>query len=520
MFVGPKGDGFIGIEGAYVNLLHHHWGFAKKHLANGTSALFIEDGVKPIVQWIYSYMLGGEKDTDCQSKLDDLSIPQLIDLYDHATYLEYQSLADRVIGYLRSRFRQVLPNVNSIQRINLVIPSLTDYVIKLIADVMTKPLVFDYTAYMTHAEEDADFRIALEESIHQTLDHRVILSEKYYNGPNPNRYLRESNDYYLKVAAQRSVAEPNVNENGDIMDAKKPRKPRRSRKAKRAPPQTENNGIPPKPVVKLPIAADTKKPTSASAEEGPLERKPRQKRRLRKPTKNTVETASVDASQAAEPTTSPADQPEAKKQNRKEKFKSRQNCFRCGEKGHIARDCSVTLDEGIAPSMNTDGTAIRAGESVTTKEVSKKRTRRLPVCFNCSETGHTARNCTVDQGLATIPEENAAKTGEADTGIKDESKNGTRPPPVCYNCNEEGHIARNCRYPREFSRQNHFNENLTDNPDPNVGRGRNKNRRRARVDRYMDYVQAIPVIHNGEGITTCDREVRLGEVTRTGLWIE
>jgi len=68
---------------------------------------------------------------------------------------------------------------------------------------------------------------------------------------------------------------------------------------------------------------------------------------------------------------------------------------KCGETGHMARNCSSTTD-------------IRSTET--------NRNIQEPECYNCSNVGHLARNC--------------PSKGGRDT--------------KCYKCEKEGHIARNC----------------------------------------------------------------------------
>jgi hypothetical protein len=120
-------------------------------------------------------------------------------------------------------------------------------------------------------------------------------------------------------------------------------------------------------------------------------------------------------------------------------------------------------------------------ESVT--KTRKPKPVNILNCYYCGEEGHNARNC-------------RAKAADA---IK-ETKRSTV---TCYNCNQEGHVARVCNAPAQV-------------PEKTLGRdatGRIRNIRRPQNDRFD---RRIDVTGNGEGILTCDREVRKGEVTRTG----
>jgi hypothetical protein len=107
-------------------------------------------------------------------------------------------------------------------------------------------------------------------------------------------------------------------------------------------------------------------------------------------------------------------------------------------------------------------------------------------CYYCGEEGHIARNC----------------TSKAADAIEETKRSNV----TCYNCNHEGHVARVCNAPAQVPKKN-LKRDTT---------GRIRNIRRSQngpFDRRID------VTGNGEGIRTCDREVRKGEVTRTGLII-
>jgi hypothetical protein len=113
-------------------------------------------------------------------------------------------------------------------------------------------------------------------------------------------------------------------------------------------------------------------------------------------------------------------------------------------------------------------------------------------CYYCDEEGHIARNCTAKAAIS--------------------AKGMGRSAVTCYNCNEEGHIARNCNVSRKANNPDHVAAKL---PVRNIA-GRNRNFRHSQRDRFANH---IDVTANGEGLRTCDREVRKGEVTRTGLVI-
>jgi len=106
----------------------------------------------------------------------------------------------------------------------------------------------------------------------------------------------------------------------------------------------------------------------------------------------------------------------------------------------------------------------------------------------------------------------------------------TRPPPVCYKCDTEGHIARVCpnaRICHSCKQTGHISKDCpTAKASDQMTKRSNKPVRGARKQTYRrgtGYGQWVPSIvelyENGEGLRTCDREVKRGEMTRTGLLI-
>lgn len=106
-----------------------------------------------------------------------------------------------------------------------------------------------------------------------------------------------------------------------------------------------------------------------------------------------------------------------------------------------------------------------------TRAAQKQKSRKTKVeCFRCSKIGHIAKNCRTKCYICD-------KVGHL---AKDCSAK-------CYNCGKMGHLAKKCLKKKAVSKE-----------------------------------IRPPVIHvasNGQGLRTCDRVVKPGEVTRTGLII-
>ncbi|PVI04028.1 hypothetical protein DM02DRAFT_519581 [Periconia macrospinosa] len=180
VLVGKPGDSIIAVENAAAALLGHYAGFAKKHLANADAkVLLIENGNTSTVRWICQWMAAGEDDRECVIKLKDLSVSDLCDLYQHAKYLQYESLMDRIHDLVRGRIPYGLSKT-AIQKIYSNIPELSKSVVSHVAQLVVNPMAFNYQPYMELAIEDEDFNRDLKDEVHQTLTRLIKRGEDYY----------------------------------------------------------------------------------------------------------------------------------------------------------------------------------------------------------------------------------------------------------------------------------------------------------------------------------------------------
>ncbi|KAF2729203.1 hypothetical protein EJ04DRAFT_447763 [Polyplosphaeria fusca] len=198
--VGPKDNSFIALEGAYTNLFTHFCDIAKQKLVvEKGHHLHIPDGKKEVIVWIYKFMLSGEKSPQGLPNFLDLAIPDLVNLYCHATHLGYQNLMANTVTQLQNKLRTALPDVASISNITVHIPSLNVEVAEAIGRLILRPWAMDFELYVDLAKQNAVFEANLNKAVEGMLSKRIAAGQDYYSAAKPKRALQKSNHSYAKV---------------------------------------------------------------------------------------------------------------------------------------------------------------------------------------------------------------------------------------------------------------------------------------------------------------------------------
>ncbi|KAG9190806.1 hypothetical protein G6011_08894 [Alternaria panax] len=443
--VGLDDNRYIGLESASVKLLAHFSPTAQKKLVNEQGTILtIPNGSKKAILWVYKYMQAGEHDPVGLETFSALDSNTLAVLYQHCHFLEYKSLKRRIYSRLKGKLYKVLPTVHEMELYQTLIPKLYEHALHDLIIEMVNPWTRNYGPYSRLAETNVAFGKALGDAMDKYLVSHVKASETHYrNTTDPVTIWAIK---YIEAVRTKTV---------------RPKKPVEKTK------QVEN------------VAPGL----------------------FSKTRPDTTPVADVFLSRKNMPATS-----------FQQNFKSKKpfKCYICGNEGHVSSNCNPTSQGPVVPNTvskleipvrvqkaRVAGRAISPG---TVRSVKETTERPPPICFNCQETGHTARNCTREM-LVT------GDSNRLSTSLHPHHKSKSKEPFICFSCGGEGHMAREC---------------TVENPSPGVEffgasgpfgatAGRNKHFRNAQRNREIEVVQ------NGEGLATCDREVRKGEMTRTGL---
>ncbi|RMI97009.1 hypothetical protein BD777DRAFT_88630 [Yarrowia lipolytica] len=113
-------------------------------------------------------------------------------------------------------------------------------------------------------------------------------------------------------------------------------------------------------------------------------------------------------------------------------------CFLCNQTGHLVRDCPQYQAKFCLHCRTNDHST---ADCLFKYGPNRKRDKKVPICYKCSESGHIARDCTYSPfGITYV-------RGQSTAG-----RSSCSPPKAaCFRCREFGHLTQECTAPLEMS---------------------------------------------------------------------
>jgi hypothetical protein len=486
IYIGPAGDRYVAIEGAYANVLKKYSGLAREKLASGVTALSVPADCKDSTRWAYLYMLAGETDAQITDKFDHLSLAQLAILYQACEALQYDLLANKVWNRLRFFIKKngcADIDIQSLQLIALLVPSLVDAMGQsIVSHTMNGVFQQDikHFKYVDDILEADGLGPLVDAVIHSALKSRNGRAKKYVQSQQA-REAREQQKL-ANVECYTCGARGHIARNCTAAPFRAPAKASvkvTTKAAVTTPPKNPK----PKATDQASMNAAALNPTKSSGKaptKAPVTTPPKAPKS--KATGKTSMTAAAIAPTKSS-STAPIKAPV--------KTKSLGPAPVTPVKETATAVKAPTKFPASAPAPTTTKTATAVKAPAKSPATAPAPAAEITTTAVKDSAKSPASAATTTKNTATSPKQAVA--------LNPVARQSPRRGPTCYNCNKVGHIARNC-----------YAAPKNNKPRGNNFSGRNASHR-------GNYIDVVLPSSNGEGITTCDYVLKPGQYTRLGL---
>lgn len=448
--IGTAGNRFVAVESAHVNVLKMFSGLGRDSLSHAGVNNFVVD-IDPIckdsIRWVYRYMMAGgtDADFDATERIASKDFPGLVGLYHAADKLQYERLANIVWNTIRGLILENSCWDVSMDSLKFLIHYLPE-TLEVIAESLVHYTSFSVTTkesieefkYIDEILEDEQIGKQVHAAMTAKLQGWEARSQWYYASMKPFKTFNEVLQLETRRAqlARRECFAcgtpghlgPDCTASVEVRKAHIAKIAKTKAIANKTVPSSGTREKSPTAAAQTMLKAAsttltnlaTPKAASASKANGKVAMNA-----TAQPIRKSY--AQIASSNSDAPANSQA-RMTGRVQLQPVSVGSKPTAQPAARKQVTNMKPVAPLSNLATPSMATPPIAMTVSKQATTSSkpnhtnASQKSGRQPPVCYNCDEPGHIARDCL----WAPLKPKSVLK------------------PPKCYHCGKLGHVARNC----------------------------------------------------------------------------